>query len=201
MKITIVSGSSRSEAQSLRISKWLQERVTKNNKDIEVELIDLNNVKISLDPVEFWGGQTDTVKAMAAEYKKLEASDAVILVTPEWGGGAAPALRQFLLMSGYSLAHKPVLTVGVSATPTGGIRPIEELKHSTKNTRALIIPEPIVINNVESVFTEASANEEHDKYLTAKADYSIALLVEYAKALKQVRDSGVINHEDFAFGM
>lgn len=204
MKITIISGSSRDEAQSLKISKWLRERLEGEHKIADVDLVDLNELSLTLNPNEFWGGKSESAKAMAAEYKKLEESDAVIIVTPEWGGGAAPALRQFILMSGYSLAHKPTLTVGVSSTRTGGIRPIEELKHATKNTRMLIIPEPLVINDVESVFGVSEgneANEEHQSYLTGKADYSITVLLEYAKALKQVRESGKINYEEFAFGM
>ena len=204
MKITIVSGSSRDEAQSLKISKWLKKRLESEHKIADVDLIDLNKLSLTLNPNEFWGGKSESAKAMAAEYKKLEESDAIVIVTPEWGGGAAPALRQFILMSGYSLAHKPTLTVGVSSTRTGGIRPIEELKHATKNTRMLIIPEPLVINEVESVFGVSegnAANEEHQAYLTGKADYSLTVLLEYAKALKQVRDSDMLNYEEFAFGM
>jgi NAD(P)H-dependent FMN reductase len=204
MKITIVSGSSRDNSQSLKMANWLKDRLASEHKITDSEVIDLNKLSLTLNPNEFWGGQTESAKAMAKEYKTLGESDAVIIVTPEWGGGAAPALRQFILMSGYSLAHKPILTVGVSSTRTGGIRPVEELKHATKNTRMLIVPEPLVINDVESVFGVSegnSANEEHQAYITGKADYSITVLLEYAKALKQVRDSGKLNYEEFAFGM
>lgn len=204
MKITVISGSSRDGAQSLKIANWLKNRLAKEHKVADIELIDLNKLSLTLNPNEFWGGQTESAKAMAKEYKTLEESDAVVIVTPEWGGGAAPALRQFILMSGYSVAHKPVLTVGVSSTRTGGIRPVEELKHSTKNTRMVIIPEPLIINDVESIFGPSEGtnqNEEHEAYLTGKADYSITVLLEYAKALKQVRSSGKLNYEEFAFGM
>jgi NAD(P)H-dependent FMN reductase len=104
-------------------------------------------------------------------------------------------------MSGYTFAHKPVLVVGVSATPVGGIRPIEDLKHTFKNARGVFMPEPVVINNVTNFAQDKKVENEQDQYLFPKVDYSLRLLEQYAKGLKIVRDSGVIDHEKFEFGM
>jgi azobenzene reductase len=201
MKITIINGSNREEAQSYRISQWVQARLKTTQPDLETELIDLRKVDMSFIPDEYWAGKSEKAKAMAEEYKKIDQSDAVIIVTPEWGGAASPVLKHFILMSGYSLAHKPVLTVGVSATPTGGIRPVEDIKHTFKNARGVFMPEPIVINNVNGFALSDKVESEHDQYIFPRLDYAVKLLKEYAKGLKQVRDSGVIDHENFEFGM
>ncbi len=201
MKITIINGSNRENAQSFRIAKWVKTRLDLNHKDIEVDFVDLREVDMSFVPDEYWAGESKKAKAMAAEYKKIDESDAVIVVTPEWGGLASPVLKHFILMSGYAFAHKPVLVVGVSATPVGGIRPVEDIKHTFKNARGVFMPEPIVINSVNSFALNDKVETEHDEHMFPRVDYSLRLLEQYAKGLKIVRESGVIDHEKFEFGM
>jgi len=153
-------------------------------------------------PDEYWAGESKSAKAMSAEYKKMADSDGILIVTPEWGGAASPVLKHFILMSeASSFSHKPVLTFGVSATPVGGIRPIEDLKHTFKNARGVFLPEPIVINDVNNFLQGEERDEKREKYLLARTDYALELLLEYAKALKQVRDSGVIDHKTYPHGM
>ena len=99
------------------------------------------------------------------------------------------------------MSHKPALVFGVSATPVGGIRPIEDIKHLFKNARSVFLPEPIVINNVNDFALDDKVENEQDQYLFPRIDYALNLLEQYAKALKQVRDSGVIDYKNFEFGM
>jgi hypothetical protein len=47
----------------------------------------------------------------------------------------------------------------------------------------------------------AQAVDEHDRLLRERIDYSARVLVEYAKALKIVRDSGLIDLKRFPYGM
>jgi NAD(P)H-dependent FMN reductase len=153
-------------------------------------------------PDEYWAGQSDSAKAMKAEYQKMADSDGIIVVTPEWGGAASPILRQFILMSEKeSFSHKPVVVFGVSATHTGGIRPLEDIKHTFKNSRGVFLPEPIVINDVNNFLIGEERSEKREEYITKRTDYALNLLVEYSKALKQVRESGVIDHETYPHGM
>ncbi len=210
MKIVLISGSSRPNSQSLKVAKWIQAKLKSDASYKELNLIDLDGLNLTLDPNEFWAGKSDKAKLMASIYSQFEEADAFIIITPEWGGGVPPALRQLILMSGTSMSHKPALTIGVSATPTGGIRPIEELKHSTKNTRFVIIPDPVVITEVQQVLnnrpskldkSDVYTNLEQEKYFVNKIDYSLKILEQYAKALKQVRDSGAVDYKNFEFGM
>jgi len=200
MKITVINGSNRAEAQSYRIAKWLKEEL--NKKDIKVNLVDLREVGMTFVPDEYWAGESDAAKAMRAEYENMADSDGIIVVTPEWGGAASPVLKHFILMSEkVSFAHKPVLVFGVSATHTGGIRPVDDIKHLFKNSRGVFLPEPIVINDVNNFLQGDERDQKREEYLTKRADYALELLIEYSKALKQVRDSGVIDHETYPHGM
>lgn len=200
MKITVINGSNRPEAQSHRIAKWLEDEL--KAKDVEVNFVDLKEVDMTFVPDEYWAGQSDAAKAMAAEYEGMADSDGILIVTPEWGGAASPVLKHFILMSEkVSFSHKPVLIFGVSATPVGGIRPIEDLKSMFKNSRGVFVPEPIVINSVNNFLQGDERDERREEYITKRADYALELLLEYSKALKQVRDSGKIDHETYPHGM
>lgn len=200
MKITVINGSNRPAPQSYRIAKWLEEEL--KAKEVEVNFIDLREVDMSFIPDEYWAGESEKAQAMASEYQSMADSDGILIVTPEWGGAASPVLKHFILMSEkVSFAHKPVLIFGVSATPVGGIRPIEDLKGMFKNSRGVFLPEPIVINSAGSFLQGEDRDEKREEYITKRADYALDLLIEYSKALKQVRDSGVIDHETYLHGM
>jgi len=200
MKITVINGSNRPEAQSYRIAKWLESELKK--KEVEVNFVDLKEVDMTFVPDEYWAGESDSAKAMKAEYEGMADSDGVLIVTPEWGGAASPVLKHFILMSEkVSFSHKPVLVFGVSATPVGGIRPIEDIKGMFKNSRGVFVPEPIVINSAKSFLQGDERDEKREVYITKRVDYALDLLIEYSKALKQVRDSGKINHETYPHGM
>lgn len=200
MKITVINGSNRAEAQSYRIAEWLKKEL--EAKEVEVNFVDLREVDMTFVPDEYWAGGSDSAKTMRTEYEKMGDSDGVIVVTPEWGGAASPVLKHFILMSEkVSFAHKPVLVFGVSATPVGGIRPVDDIKHLFKNSRGVFLPEPIVINDVKNFLEGEERDAKREDYLTKRTDYALDLLIEYSKALKQVRDSGKIDHEAYPHGM
>lgn len=74
---------------------------------------------------------------------------------------------------------------------------------SYKNSRICYIPEQLVIRNVLGVYnddSDANNPEEHD-YFVERGKYALIQLVEYAKALKLVRDSGAGNLTPFPNGM
>jgi NAD(P)H-dependent FMN reductase len=200
MKITIVNGSNREEAESYRIARWLEEEL--KAKDVGVNFVDLRKVDMTFVPDEYWAGESSAAKAMKEEYEKMGSSDGILVVTPEWGGAASPVLKHFILMSEkVSFSHKPVLTFGVSATRTGGIRPVEDLKHTFKNSRGVFLPEPIVINDVNNFLKGEERDARREEYITKRANYALDLLLEYSKALKQVRDSGKVDHKTYPHGM
>jgi len=107
----------------------------------------------------------------------------------------------FLLCSGELLAHKPGLIISVSAS-LGGSYPVVELRTSSyKNTRLCYIPDHVIVRNVGQMLKGAQPIDEHDRLLRERIDYSVRILLEYAKALKSVRDSGLIDLKRFPYGM
>jgi len=134
--------------------------------------------------------------------ENLASSDAIVVISPEWGGMVPAALKNFFLFaSDGCLYHKPGLIVGVSASRNGAY-PVAELRVSSyKNTHIHYISEHVIIRQVGEVLNEDKPQSKEDSYIRNRLDYGLAVLAEYAKALKQVRDSGVLKREEFPFGM
>jgi hypothetical protein len=107
----------------------------------------------------------------------------------------------FLLCSADVFAHKPGLIVTVSAG-AGGSYPVTELRTSSyKNTRLCYVPDHVIVRNVGQMLHGDQPADEHDVALRGRIEYSLRVLVEYAKALRLVRESGVIDLKAFPYGM
>ncbi len=204
MKIAIINGSHRTNAQSLKVSRYL-ETVLRNEKICdETWLFSLSGNPLPLWDESVWEGSEKWKKLLSPLSAELESSDGLIVVSPEWHGQAPAGLKNFfLLFSALQLGHKPALLVGVSSGP-GGAYPIAELRMSSyKNNRICYIPEQLIIRNVESVLNDdpMQNNEEEDRYFRERIPYALRILGEYARALKQVRASGVTDTSVFRNGM
>lgn len=200
MKIVLISGSSRANSQSLKVTKWLQKQL--DNKHIETEVVDLQQIVLPIQHEEIWS-EIDSLPAAVALRETLGSADGFVVVAPEWNGMVAPALRNLFVYVRHTMANKPAYLVGVSAY-RGGTYPIAEMRmNSAKNSFVNYLPEHLVIRGAESFMNdnEASASDEDDAYIRARAIYGLNILEEYAKALKAVRDSGVFDYKTYTNGM
>lgn len=197
MKIVAISGSTQANSQSLKLAKYLQARL--ETKQATANLVDLHKLNLPI----LGSADKSWQPAWQTAEKKLAAADGYVFVVPEWNGTAAPGLRNMLLYTaGQTLAHKPVMVVGVSAG-RGGARPIMDVRAAGhKDTRYLIIPESLIVSQCHEVFNDQNFDKDApDIYLKQRADYSLSLLLEYARALQSVRQSKVIDHEAYPFGV
>lgn len=201
MKIAIIVGSHRVDSESGRVAAFIDQRI-KALTDGETFLFSLAG-----NPLPLWdeGAWDDDPKWQAAwnpVARQLAESDAVVVVSPEWSGMAPAGLKNFFLLCGNDvLAHKPGLIVAVSAA-LGGSYPVAELRMSSyKNTRLCYIPEHVIVRNVGRVLKGDVPADDHDAALRSRIDYSLKLLIEYAKSLASVRASGVVDLKEFPYGM
>jgi len=202
MKFFILSGSPRAEAQTLKVAKYVQSVLTREHPGAEVHLCSLSG-----NPLPLWdeatGGAPDELwDPISAE---LKTADALVVVTPEWSGMAPPGVKNFLLnCTAGEIGHKPGLIVTVSAS-RGGSYPVAELRMSgTKNNRLAWIPEHVIIHHVEQNLNapdNATDLGKEDQMQRKRLRYALRLLEEYGKALKQIRASGVVDHQTFRSGM
>ena len=200
MKIVLISGSSRADSQSLKITQWLQNQLKK--QDIETEVVDLQKYALPLVHEDIWQDVAEN-KAAVALRSEFDSADGFVVVSPEWHGMAAPALKNMFVYVNKTMAHKPALLATVSAVP-GGSYPIAELRMSSyKNSYLNYIPEQLVIRDVNGIFNsdEIDEDENPDQYMKKRAVHSLKLLVEYSKALQLVRQSGAPDYKTYPNGM
>ena len=202
MIVTIVVGSHRPDSMSLKVGRWLAERIGAQWPADEVGLVDLAEVRLPLWDPGVWANTAEWAAAFGPIGDRLRRSDALIAISPEYAGMATPALKNFfLLCTSEHLAHKPCLLVGVSAA-RGGAYPIAELRSSSyKNSHVCHIPEHLIVRDVAEVLNEAEPANRGDAYIRGRIDYALAVLRAYADGLAAVRQSGVIDHGRYPYGM
>lgn len=202
MKIAFIVGSMRTDSQSSRIAAALAARLSALALETETYTLDLGKNPLPMWDEGVWANNEHWQQVWGPIRAELQAADALVLLAPEYHGMVPAALKNFLMLAADgSVDHKPALAVGVSASINGAY-PITELRMTGgKNTRINFIPEHLIVRDVAHIFKTAEPENDTDKYIRARADYALKLLLEYAKALKGVRDSGVVDHKTYPNGM
>lgn len=202
MKYAIISGSHRPQSQSGKVARFIAARLTLLNPEASSYMLDLGKTPLPLWDESIWQGDPKIIEVWKPISAELSSSDAAIVIAPEWGGMVPAALKNFFLFAGDgSLYHKPGLIVGISAARNGAY-PVAELRVSSyKNTHIQYITEQVIVRHVGDVLNEEPAQSDEDTSIRKRVDYSLSVLAEYAKALKQVRHSGVLNRKEYPYGM
>jgi NAD(P)H-dependent FMN reductase len=203
MKITVISGSHREQAQTLKVARVIR-RMLDDGICEETALIDLGNNPLPLWDTGVWEGHEKWPPLLDPIRDELTSSDGFVVCTPEWHGQVPAGLKNFFLLFGKNeLGHKPAMIVAVSSAD-GGAYPVAELRMSSyKNSRLCYIPEQVIVRNVERVLNDdpAANNESADSYFRERIPWALNILREYAVALGQVRGSGATETEKFGNGM
>lgn len=194
MKLKIITGSNRTNSNSSKIANIIKERCSNIPAFDEVNDLDFSKVDIPAWDEEFWTKSDKWSPIKKDVISPMREDDAFVIITPEYSGMVPGILKNFfLLCSPKELGHKPALIVSVSSG-IGGSYPVAELRMSSyKNTRLCYIPDHIIVRNADD-FDESGDTSQ-------RLSYCLNLLGEYARGLKMVRESGVINTKDFPYGL
>ena len=200
MRIAIISGSHRANSESDRVARYISKQLS--SMSIMSDTISLANNPIPLWDEGVWSGEVKWQEVWQPISKRLRSASAMVIVSPEWAGMVPPGLKNFFLLCGVDeVGHKPALIVSVSSG-IGGSYPVAELRTSSyKNNRIVYIPEHVIVRGVASMLQGDTASHERDGEVRNRINYGLRLLVEYAKSLASVRESGVVNHDDFPYGL
>jgi NAD(P)H-dependent FMN reductase len=202
MKCFLLCGSHRAESQSMKVTRYLAAALPQEVPGATAAVRSLGG-----NPLPLWdeahGGAPDALWEPIS--RDLQAADALVVVTPEWSGMATPGVKNFLLnCTAAEVGHKPGLIVSVSAG-RGGSYPVAELRMSgTKNNRLAWLPEHVLVQHVEASLNAPDGAPDigrEDAAIRARLRYGLRLLGAYARALADVRASGVVDHKAFRNGM
>jgi NAD(P)H-dependent FMN reductase len=202
MKFTIVSGSNRQQSQSAKVANFLANYLSdKLNQDASV--LDLAKENFRYWDETFWSDFANFDKNWLEARKGIIDSDGLVIIAPEWNGMIPPVLLNFfhLAVKG-ELANKPALIVGVSSEINGAY-PVSILRiNSYKNSFLCYIPQHLIVRHVESVLNTLECHEnQEDESIRERIDYSLKVLVEYAKGFQLIRRSDIIIENKYKYGM
>lgn len=209
LNILIISGSQRNESKSYEVSKHIQKHILNPIPAITSSILNLSEHPSLLD--HYGNEQND--KTQLAKSKKevldqLYLSDALVFVTPEWGGMIPPAVVNLLLLSangsaqGLPLGHKPGFIIGISASG-GGNYPISLLKgYAAKNSHLIWLPLHAVVTNVNDFLHHKWSPDQDNRFSQIQSRLLTGLksLVIYGNTLKAVRDPLVALSKVHPFG-
>jgi len=197
MKIVVFSLSTRSDSQSLKVAKYLKGRL--KGLEQEVQLLDLNELKLPIYDVT---GEGEWTVRWTEVSSQLEAADGFVAVSPEWDGMAGPGWFNLMHYVKKEMAHKPVMLVGVSSG-RGGTYPLALMRMAgPKNSHFIVSPENLIVGSAEDMLNDDDMDENAGDYaIKQRAEYSLKILCEYAKALKPIRSSSTIDYKQFGNGV
>ncbi len=198
--VLIIVGSHRLKSNSAKVALWVRERIEQTAEDAEINICDLGKNPLPVWNEKIWEKDEEWLKILSPLHDLASRADCFVCVVPEYAGMAAPAFKNLMLMfSDKHLGHKPALLIGVSAGP-GGAYPVAELRLSSfKNNRLLWIPDHVIVRFAENFV--APFEDERHKQTARRLEHALEVLAQYARALKQVRESGVLEKQPFQFGM
>ena len=142
----IISGTNRPGSRTLLVSRFLQKLYREEGE--EVGLIDLAHVGLEhLGAAAEYGEKVPPV--MKAVIDKINESEGLVVVCPEYNGSMPGALKYFLDHWKYpdSYEFRPIALVGLGGR-FGALRPIEHLQGVFGFRNAYIYPERVFITDV-----------------------------------------------------
>lgn len=201
MRCAVVSGSLRTASNSARIGRYLAARWELTDGCF-ADLVDLGTQPLPMWDERASAGDATFLVPWRPVEAVLDAAQCLVLISPEYGGMASPAVRNFLLYLHPGLvAHKPLLLVGVSHG-SGGSYPIAELRAGLhKNTHLCPIPEQLIFRDLGPVDGDRSDPGAQPTWMEARVDFSLEVLRRYAVALSPVRTELSELQAEFPFGM
>ena len=186
MFIPVVLGSVREQRRSLAPAKLLVEKIKALGH--ESELVDFKEM-----PLPFYDLPTVPVglkgiypNENAQKWSNIaKRADAFVLVVSEYNHGYSAVLKNALDWLYMEFNRKPFGMVGVSDGKYGAMRGMEQLRQVIENFGAMAIREVVAFGPAQDAF-DAEGKLTDESYLK-KVDGMLKVLVEFAEALKPIR--------------
>lgn len=150
--ISIVSASVRKGRKSDRVALFLKNYIN-GNKLAQAEIIDLNDYQFPVfnERLKF---QENPLPAAVDFAKKIQLSDGVIIVTPEYNGGIPAALKNVVDLLIDEWHKKPVAIATVSSGNAAGAQVTVSLQFTLWKMKAITVPALFPTPNVEKAYDE-----------------------------------------------
>jgi NAD(P)H-dependent FMN reductase len=176
--VPVILGTVRRGRMSLHVARLVHAELSRR-PGIETELIDVARLPL---PVDDAGEATKD----AGFAEKMNRSDALVLVSPEYNHGYSGLLKHVLDSCLKEYVHKAVGVVGVSAGPFGGSRGIQDLLPVLRELGLAAIFWDVNFSTVQNAFDESGALR--DQAYLPRIEKFLAELVWMATTLRHGRE-------------
>lgn len=180
----ILVGTDRVGSNSRKVADLMQSLFAKLGE--EVEILDLQEIAQGLRGGSQYGNVTDPILKAAAA--KIEASEGILMIVPEYNGSMPGVLKFFIDHLKYpdAFEYRPVAFVGLGGI-FGGLRPVEHAQQVFGYRNAFIFPDRIFLQNVWLHYKKTDANPEgvlRDALLLSLLEKQVTGFCTFIKALK-----------------
>ncbi len=165
--IAIISASVREGRKSHRVSLHLQRSL--NAAGHTVDMLDLKEFDLPLfhERLKFL---TDPPKAALDFAERLRKAEGVIMVTPEYNGGAPASLKNVIDLLTEDWRNRPIALSTVSSGSFGGSQTLVSLLFNLWKIKGWVVPGAMQVPNIGDNFNEAGEpadKEAWDRRTTA----------------------------------
>ncbi len=179
LNIPVILGTARKGRASANAARFLVEQINKR-EGLVAELVDLAQLPMPVDDA----GEAIKDAAFSA---KVNAADALVIVTPEYNHSFPGLLKHVLDSCLREYIHKAVGVAGVSAGPFGGTRVIENFLPVFRELGLVAIFWDVNFGNVSKLFDESG--QLLDQAFLRRTDKFLKELVWMAKTLRYGREN------------
>jgi len=151
MKITIISGSPRTNSVTHRVALHLQNQL-KENTSHKVDIIDMKEWHLPMVQ-SVWTSPQSAPEKFRPLAEQIFETDAYILVTPEYNGSYSLAMKN-LLDHFPKQYHKPFGIVTASPGAMGGMRAAQQMLLLIPALFGIASPYMLVVPGVDKKFSE-----------------------------------------------
>ncbi|MFA5052696.1 MAG: NAD(P)H-dependent oxidoreductase [Parcubacteria group bacterium] len=153
MNIPIILGTGREGRISERAAEYVKSVIVESGHNTEI-----------IDPRDYKFLFTDNETSRGDGYReKIKNVDALVIVTPEYNHSFPGELKILLDTAYEEYFYKPVGICGVSASPFGGARAVEQLKPTLSELRMFIGRESVFFSSARELFGEAEIKDKSFK--------------------------------------
>lgn len=152
----IIAGTNRKASRSLAVAKLVQSIYEELGE--KVEIIDLGQLHLKFDADHSYA--VPHPEPLQKEIDKINSSDGLIIVCPEYNGSYSGALKYFIDHWSFpeSFEHRPVCFIGLGGR-FGGLRPVEHLQQVFGYRNSYIFPQRVFLFMIWETLKEGKLND------------------------------------------
>jgi FMN reductase len=151
-RIAVIIGSVRSGNYTSKAVALAEDELS-HMADVGCERIDPADLVLPLPGIHQESPGLDEMR------RKVSSANGVIFATPEYHGSYSSVTKLIIdnLSFPSALSGKPIALLGVAAGSIGAIKALEHLRSVCSHVGGIVLPGPVSVANVRTVFDEAGA--------------------------------------------